>query len=135
MHSRGLSLNASYTRYGMFQEIHDIVLVGRASQYGGGKCPEPARPSLKTRGKIKAVAVAQKRRCHGNSQSIGAVWFIPGAVRNDDRRISSSGGIDFANHVIPCVSGSGWFGEANKLNSAGRTKLIRKRGRKPLGYT
>jgi hypothetical protein len=59
MHSRGRSLNASYPRDGMFKKINNIVLVSRASQYAGGKCPEAAGPSLKARGKTKAVSISQ----------------------------------------------------------------------------
>src|SRR4030095_6751169 len=108
----------------MRKKINNVVLIGRASQYDRDKCPESARPSLKTRGKMEAVAVSQQRSCHRDSQRIGAVWFITEAVRNYDRRVSPGGGINFPNHVVPCVSGSGWFGEANKLESNGRTKLI-----------
>src|SRR5215469_14220705 len=109
----------------MFKKIDNVVLVSRASKYAGGKCPETAGQSLKTRGKIEAVTVSQKRGCHRNAQSIRAVRFIADTVGNDDRRIPSGGGIDFSNHVVPGVSRSSWFGETNKLKPSRRTKLVR----------
>src|SRR5262245_62257534 len=133
MHSAGLLLQASNPRERMSQKINNIVLVGRASENTRSECSETSRPSLKTRGKMEPVSISQERSRHGGSQSIGAVWFIANAVRNHDRRISSGRGIDVPSHVVPRVSGSCWFREANKLESAGRTKLIRKRSREPLG--
>jgi hypothetical protein len=35
-------LNASYSLDGVFEKINNIILVGRASQYAGSKCPEAA---------------------------------------------------------------------------------------------
>src|SRR4029077_10332794 len=119
----------------MFNKIGNIVLIGRPSQYARGKCPESARPSLKTGREMEAVCVSQQRSCHRDSQRIGAVWFIADPVRDDDRRIPSRGGIDIPNHVVPRVSRSGWFGEAHKLESARRTKLIRKRAGESFSYT
>ena len=66
---------------------------------------------------------------------IRAVWFIADAVRNDDRRVAARGGIHFPNHVIPCVSRCGGFGETNKLKPSGRTKLIRQGSGESLGYS
>src|SRR5437763_1498053 len=109
----------------MRKHIDDVVLVRRASQYARHKCPEPARRSLKTRGKVEAVSISEKRSCHGNSEGIGIVWFIADAVRNNDRRVAARGGIHFPNHVIPCVSRRGGFRQTNKFDSCGRTKLIR----------
>src|SRR5262249_29032880 len=110
MHSRGLLSNASYSSNRMGKKIGNIILVSRTSEYARGKSPEPAGPSLKARGEMKAVSISQKRSCHGNSQWIGATWFIADAVRNNDGRISSRSGIYFPNHVVPCVSRCGRLG-------------------------
>ena len=40
MYARSLSMKASYSRDGMFEEINNIVLVGRASKYARGKSSE-----------------------------------------------------------------------------------------------
>jgi hypothetical protein len=51
--------NTSHSRQGMRKKIGNVVLVRRASQYARDKSPEPARPSLKTGGKMEAVDISQ----------------------------------------------------------------------------
>jgi hypothetical protein len=58
MHFVGLP-NTSHSRHGMRKKVGNVVLVRGASQYARDKCPEAARPSLKTRGKMEAVSISQ----------------------------------------------------------------------------
>src|SRR5437588_5189924 len=104
MKSVRLLLNASYPRNRMFEKIDNIALICRPSQYARGKCSEPTRPSLKTRGKIEAVSITQQRGRHRDSQRVGSVWFIANTVRNDDRPVASRFRIDFPKHIVPGVN-------------------------------
>src|SRR6059058_5905434 len=49
-------------------EARHISLICRASKYGSGKSSEAIRPLLKTRGKFKAIPIAQNWSGHRNSQ-------------------------------------------------------------------
>src|SRR5215470_10935554 len=132
---RSVSLsNACDSCYGMGKKIDNIILVRRTSEYGRDNRPEPARPPLKTRGKMEAVFISQQRSRHGNSQRVGVIWFIAEAVRNDDRGVASLGRIHFAKHIIPSVRRGGGFGQTNELKPGGRAKLIREARGESLCY-
>ena len=130
-----LSLNAFYSGNGMFKKICNIALICRSPQYACRDCSEPTRPLLKSRRKSEAVAIAQERGCHGDSQGLSTSRFVANAVRHNNRPVALRCWVHFSKHIVPSVCGRGGFGEIHKPKPAGGAKLVSHRGREPLCHS
>src|SRR5437016_12319929 len=96
-----LSLNVFYSGDGMFKKICNIALICRSPQYACRDCSEPTRPSLKSRRKSEAVAIAQERGCHGDSQGLGTGRFVADTVRQNNRPVALPWSIRFKKTIVP----------------------------------
>src|SRR5947199_5452408 len=92
--------HVSYTLEGMFEKTGDISLICRASKYGSGKSSEAIRPLLKTRGKFKAIPIAQNWSGHRNSQRGFARRHNH---REHNRGITVRRRINFSKRIVPYV--------------------------------